>query len=422
MTIALLVLGLILFIGLVVVHEWGHFIMARRNGVEVEEFGIGFPPAFYKRRIKSKKGDYNFTLNWLPLGGFVKLKGEHDSDTEPGTFGAATLLAKTKIMAAGVVMNLVVAFVMLMLLAAVGIPKLIDNQFTIASDTKVVSNQIIVNFVEENSPASKSGIQQGDHLIAATAGQAPCMYKDLRTAGKTTDNLLCAADMDQVEKFAQSAHFAKATDLNEFTKQNQGKKVALLVTRDGQEYVATTTIRTTKEVNASQNTDNPKGYLGVGRADFTVQRSTWSSPIVAAGLIGQFTKLTFQGLGSAVGGLGKIIAGTASGNSEARVHGQTQASEQVSGPLGIFFILKDGSSLGINFILLVIAIISLTLAIMNILPIPALDGGRLWLTLITRGLKRPLSQEKEELINASGFAFLMLLIIVITIVDVRRFL
>jgi regulator of sigma E protease len=138
-------------------------------------------------------------------------------------------------------------------------------------------------------------------------------------------------------------------------------------------------------------------------------------------LLAQFTKLTFQGLGTAVAGLGKIIAGTLTGNTPARQNGQRQASEQVSGPVGIFVILRDGSALGINFVLMIIAIISLTLAIMNILPIPALDGGRLWLTLISRGLKRPLSQEKEELINAGGFIFLMLLILLITIVDVRRF-
>src|ERR1044071_4282268 len=103
MSIALLVVGILLFIGLVVVHEFGHFIMARRNGVKVEEFGIFFPPRLYKRKTK---GGWLFSFNLIPLGGFVRLKGEHDSDTEPGTFGAATLWVKTKIMAAGVVMNL----------------------------------------------------------------------------------------------------------------------------------------------------------------------------------------------------------------------------------------------------------------------------------------------------------------------------
>src|SRR5438270_8164863 len=106
MGILLFVVGIVLFIGLVVVHEWGHFIVARRNGVEVEEFGIFFPPRLYKRKTKA---GWTFSINALPLGGFVKLKGEHDSDTEPDSFGAATSWAKTKIMAAGVVMNLITA-------------------------------------------------------------------------------------------------------------------------------------------------------------------------------------------------------------------------------------------------------------------------------------------------------------------------
>src|SRR6188508_745555 len=109
MSIVLLVVGLLLFVGLVVIHEFGHFIMARRNGVDVEEFGIGFPPRAWSRRMPT---GYDFSINWLPLGGFVKLKGEHDADTEKGSFGAASLWAKTKIISAGVIVNLFVAVVM----------------------------------------------------------------------------------------------------------------------------------------------------------------------------------------------------------------------------------------------------------------------------------------------------------------------
>src|SRR5665213_2759553 len=122
MSIVLLVVGVVLFIGLVVVHEWGHFIVARRAGVEVEEFGIFFPPRLYKHKTKA---GWLFTINLLPLGGFVKLKGEHDSDTQPGTFGAASLWVKSKIMAAGVVMNLITALALLTILALIGMPKLI---------------------------------------------------------------------------------------------------------------------------------------------------------------------------------------------------------------------------------------------------------------------------------------------------------
>ncbi len=309
----LFILGLVLFVGLVVVHEFGHFIMAKRNGVEVEEFGIGFPPRLYKKKTK---GGWLFTINLLPLGGFVKLKGEHDTDTAPGTFGAASLLAKSKIMIAGVVMNLITAFVLLTILAAIGIPKLIDNQFTVKSDTKVTQTQIIIPVVEKGSPAAKAGIQQADHLLAAITGQQPCNYHSLKPADAKSANdaidLICPVDFDM---FPADTRLNGSKDLTKFTHAHAGQTVTFLVSRDGKQYAAQATLRSAKEVAASQNTNNPKGYLGVGPTDFVVQRSTWSSPVVAAGLIGQFTKLTYQGIGSALAGVGKIIAGAATGNS-----------------------------------------------------------------------------------------------------------
>src|SRR6185369_14605233 len=149
MSVLLLIIGILLFIGLVVVHEFGHFLAARRNGVDVEEFGIGFPPAAWKRTTKN---GFIFSLNWLPIGGFVKLKGENDSATEKGSFGAAPFATKTKIMLAGVGMNLVAAFVIFTALAWVGMPQLIDNQYAVQSDTKTVQRQVLVGYVENGSP------------------------------------------------------------------------------------------------------------------------------------------------------------------------------------------------------------------------------------------------------------------------------
>jgi regulator of sigma E protease len=387
----LLIIGLLLFVGLVVVHEFGHFIMARRNGVDVEEFGIGFPPKIWSRKMR---GGWLFSINLLPLGGFVRMKGEHDADDTKGSFGAASLGAKTKIMAAGVFLNLVTAIVLLMVLAWVGLPKLIDNQFTVKSDTKIIQNDVLVGEVEKGSPAAKAGLEVADRIVAiAPAGQPANsgIYK-----------------------------LQSADDLPRLTKKLAGQKVAIVISRHGQERQVATTLRSSQEVSASEKSASPKGYLGIYPGSYTLQRSTWSAPVVAVGLTAQFTKLTFEGLGKAVAGVGSMLAGAVTGNTQARQHGQTAASSQVSGPLGIFFILKEGGVFGYQFILLIIAVISLTLAIMNILPIPALDGGRLWLTLITHGIKKPLSQEKEELINGLGFLFLMMLIVLITIVDIQR--
>jgi regulator of sigma E protease len=373
MSIVLLIVGLLLFVGLVVVHEFGHFLVARRNGVEVEEFGIGFPPRAWKRKTKA---GFIFSLNWLPIGGFVKLKGEHDADTQPGTFGAATTWIKTKIMLAGVAMNLLAAFVLLTILAWVGMPQLIDNQFTVKSDTHIARNEVLIGFVEQGSPAQKAGLHQRDHLVKVGAP-------------------------------GHLQNVAAADQLPAMTQQYAGKKVAVEYTRSGQTHTTTIQLRSTADVNASKKTKEPKGYLGIAPTEYTLTRSTWSAPIVAAGLIKQFTIVTFQGLGTAVGAL---------------FHGDTaKASAQVSGPVGIVVLLRDGSLLGYQFVLMIIAIISLTLALMNVLPIPALDGGRLFLLLVSRLLRKPLTEAMEERIVGTGFAVLMLLVVLITIVDVKRF-
>jgi regulator of sigma E protease len=293
-------------------------------------------------------------------------------------------------MAAGVVMNAITAFVLFTILAIIGMPKLVDNQFTVKSDTKIASSQMFSGYVDPKSPADKVGLKAGDRLLS------------ISDSTKTVD-------------------LSGATMLPDVTEQFAGQKVHIVYSRQGEKHAADTTLLTKQAVAESKQKNDPKGYLGVVPSSYTMQRSTWSAPVVAGGVMVQFTGLTFEGLGRALGGLGGIVAGGVTGNHQARENAQTEASNQVSGPVGIYFILKDGSLLGLQFMLFIIAVISLTLAIMNILPIPALDGGRLWLTLITRGLGKPLSQRTEEIVTASGFAVLMLLIILITVVDVKRF-
>lgn len=366
MSIFLLVLAVILFIGLVVVHEWGHFIAARRNDVEVEEFGIGFPPKVYGKKVETKKSKFLFTFNALPLGGFVRLKGENDEDRRPHSFGAASLGTKVKVMLAGVGMNLIVAIGLFTFLALIGMPKLIDNQFTVASDTKVTRQaNIVAGEVDGSQPAGKAGVKQGDELVSMAG-----------------------------------VPITKPEQVGTIAKENAGKTIPVVIERNGQQQ----TIQV--QVN-SENKGN--GYVGVApqQDGIQLQRSTWSAPVVAVGLTGQLTQLTFKGLGTAVSSLAQ---------------GDTKtASEQVSGPVGIAVILERGSKIGLNFILFVIAILSLSLAIMNVLPIPALDGGRLFVLLLFRALNKPLTKEREEAIHGTGFVALMALFVLITVVDVQRF-
>ncbi len=395
MAVLLLIVGIVLFLGLVVVHELGHFLVARRNGVEAEEFGIFFPPKIWSRKIKGKKGrkGFEFSINALPLGGFVRLKGEHDSDTEPGTFGAASTWVKTKIMAAGVGMNLLAALVLFMILAWAGMPQLVDNQFTVKSDTKIVKDEVLVGNVQPGSPAAKIGLQGRDELLSLAPANNP----------------------QKVQKLSQ------ANKLPNVTKSLAGQTIMLSYVRNGATRTATVTLLNEKAVAASRNTSNPKGYLGIEPSEFTLQRSTWSAPIVAVGVAKQLTVLTLKGLWTAVHGLADIVAGALTRNHAAREAGQTAASSQVSGPVGIFVVLKDGSSLGYQFMLMIVAVISLSLAIMNVLPIPALDGGKIFLTYLSRLLRKPLTEEFENWVYGGSFVFLLLLIGLITIVDVKRF-
>ena len=374
----LVFIGFILILLLVVAHEAGHFFAARRNGIEVEEFGVGFPP---RAKVLTKKNGTEYTINWLPLGGFVKLKGENDSDTEPGSFGAASLPAKVKVMLAGVGMNFLIAYIMFTIIAVIGMPQLVENQFTVPSDTKVVEQQVLAGFVEPDSPAAKSGLQQNDQIVSITQ------------TGDCTD--------------CKSFALTEESQLSEATKSLADSEVDLIVIRGGDTKTLTTTLLDEQTVAASKETDNPKGYLGVVPTAFSTQRSTWSAPIVGAGLTIQFTQLTFQGLWS-------IITGLMQGDT-------AQATRQVSGVVGVGYIFSSASFLGPVFMLMIVAVISLSLAIMNLLPIPALDGGRLFVTLLYRAMKKPLTQQIEERIHGTGFVLLMVLFVLITIVDVNRF-
>ena len=394
MTIILMTIGILLFISLVVIHELGHFLAARRGGVDVEEFGIGFPPQAWKKHIQSPKGNYVFSLNWLPLGGFVRLKGEHDDATESGSLGAAPLFTKVKIMVAGVGMNLLAAFILFTLVAWAGMPRLpefaVENQFTVASDERLVAEArdmdvVLVGLVVEDSPAAAAGLAAGDELVAI--------------------------DGERINDAAR---------VSELTRQRAGETVSLLIApADEQPQVEKSIIL--NEAEAAET----EGYLGVipvsGQQGFTTVRYTWSAPIVAAGTMAQFTQLTFVGLGNALGGLWQYIASFASGDEQAREAGQMQATQQVTGPVGIVATLFAVSQEGFWLMLFIIALISLALAIMNILPIPALDGGRLFVTLIFHALRKPLHKNIEERIHATGFMLLIGLFIVITIVDIRRF-
>lgn len=368
----LFVFGIFAFIMLVVLHEFGHMVAAKRNGVVVEEFGVGFPPRAWGKKLRKKKGDDTlYSLNWLPLGGFVKLRGEHDDATSKGSFGAASLKTKVKILVAGVGMNFLTAWVLLTGLFLFGAPKLPFESLTfygkeqayVKSDTEVINSKTFIGSVSENSPASKAGINPGDVLVTVNG----------------------------VEPSAE-------TPLAEITSESAGKEVTVKFENEQGE---------TKEAKVQLREKGAEGgVLGVSAVESVRLRSTWSAPINALATMGQSTHATFAGIGYAISNL---------------VQGEgDKASEVVGGPVATVDAINNVSKSGLTDLILLIALISLSLGIMNILPIPALDGGRLFLILLFRFRGKVLTKEKEESINAWGMGILLLVVALITVVDIGR--
>lgn len=376
--------GLIILVILVVIHELGHGIVARRNGVVVEEFGIGFPPRAWGKRIKQSVLGKNvlISLNWLPLGGFVKLQGEHDSASGKGDYGAATYWQKTKILLAGVLMNWLAAVVLFTILAFVGLPKILPNQFSVPSDTVTSVEPLRVGEVEKDSPAQKAGLRNGDELL-----------------------LIGTRDVQS------------SSELSEATSNNKGKTVNVTYSRGDREYTVPVTLR--DKNSATQ------GYLGVRTTQRLSEiRATWSAPIVGVVTTAQLTGETFAALGKLVVSLGEGIGSRFSGDEAARKSGDEAfafAAGSVSGPVGILgVIFPQMQQAGLKPLLLLTAIISLSLAVMNVLPIPALDGGRWFTMTIFKLLKKPLTKEREEKIQTIGFVALLGLIVLVTIADVGK--
>ncbi len=404
-----IIIGLLILMFLVVAHEFGHFIMARRNGVKVNEFGICMPPRAIawvrktveetnpdgqtitrKKWVKIPKSEWQkpqkdlvFSINWLPIGGFCSMDGESAADKRKGTFGAASFWGKTKILFGGVVMNWLVAFVILTVLAWTGMPQFIPHQFYLGQDAKTVeiSRGIVVQDVLEASPAEAAGFLKDDEIIAIN--------------DKTVTN---------------------AADVTTFGKENAGQEVIYTIKRGDEE----------KQLTAKLNAADAPYALGISMASYsqTFIKSTWSAPIVGAGLTVQLTGETFKGLGDLVWNLVSGVARQFSPSDEVREEGRVDigtAGDSVSGPVGIVGVIFPAfASSGLTNLAFLTALISVSLACMNVLPIPALDGGRWLLIAIYKLRRKELSKETEEKIVSRAFMVLLALIVIVTALDILK--
>lgn len=354
-----IIVGLIILIFLVVVHELGHAVVAYRNGVVVEEFGVGFPPRVWKKKLKS---GVLFTLNLLPIGGYVKLQGEHDSARGKGDYGAATFWQKTKILFAGVVMNWLLAVVLLTILAITGMPKVLENQFSIPSDATTVYQPVEIIGLTKDYPAEKAGLKNGDQI--------------LKFNGENVDTY---------------------EELIQLSKDNKGETVNIIYKRGNVE----------KSIDITLKAESDKGYLGASLGQRELTRSTWSAPIVGVATTAQFTYETFKGLGTLISNLFS--------------QKYQEVSESVSGPIGIIgVVFPAAEQAGLTQLVFLTAIISLSLAVMNVLPIPALDGGRWFTIVVFKIFNKKLTKKREENIQLAGFIVLMGLVVLVTYADIAK--
>ena len=404
------ILGLLALVILVTAHEFGHFIAARKNGVEVEEFGICFPPrAIAWRKVKGKwrrlkKSEWDkapgegtiISLNWLPIGGFCQMKGENDDASEKGTFGKASYWSKTKILFAGVTANWIVAAVIFTALAFVGMPHFMENQFQVDIDTEVyITKPVTLESVEKDSPADNAGLQAGD------------VVKSMRVL--KCDNEECTEGVNERYEILTT------DDLLGFLDKYAGETVYMSFMRDENEMTASLNL----------NPSDKDYILGAAIDGELLYMSSWSSPIVGIGTTLQLTGETFKGLGQLIVNLFSGIVKQVNFDQNVRESGAEElqsAGDSVTGPVGIVGILfPNVAKTGGRSLAFLVAIISVSLACMNVLPIPALDGGRWLMITIARLRKKKLSKATEEKIVGRSFIVILILAVVITILDIMRF-
>jgi len=338
---------------LVVIHELGHFVTARLARVRVLEFGIGFPP---RAKVLRAKGETLYTLNWLPIGGFVKLEGEDGNDADdPRSFAAQGLPTKLVILVAGVVMNVVLAFVIFAGIALGGDPTM----------------GIRVQAVQPDSPGAEAGLVPGD-VIASINGRV-------------------------YNAFGNESIFL---DLRE----HAGETVTLGIEHvDGSSSDVTVTLRDEAAVAEG------RGAIGITQDIAITRRSVTYSPPEAIALGGQ---RTVEALGLIVGGLGQLV--------DSIVNRPTEPPP-VSGPIGIAVQIGDIFwQLGPIITLYVAGILSANLAVVNILPFPPLDGGRMLVITLKRLVGERISLRAERLTYLVGFVFLFAFLIWISGFDIAR--
>lgn len=354
---------LVLFV-LILVHEWGHFIVAKKTGMRVDEFGIGFPPKMYS----IKKGETEYSFNALPIGGFVRIYGENLEeipDDEPEkirAFGSRPRWAQALVLIAGVAMNVIFAWFLFFVTFIIGMPAAVDEKN--ATDEAV----LYVSGILPHSPLNEK-LPLGSEIVSISSA----------------DDKLIKPTPSKFTEFIQ-AH---------------GNET-LSISYKHKDDVGVVSVEPVKGLIAG---NEDKVAVGVSLAMVeTIHRSFFEA-------LTQSFVATYEGLINITVGLFTLIAGAFTGTADL---------SQVAGPVGIVGMVGDAADFGIVALLTFTAIISLNLAIINLLPIPALDGGRLVFVAIEAITRRPINPNWAGRLNLVGFALLMILMVVVTYNDIVR--
>ena len=350
-------LTIIFISALILVHEWGHFFAARALKVRVEEFGFGFPPRLFSR----VKNGVRYSFNLFPFGGFVKIFGEHgEGEQDPASFMSRPAWQRFIILAAGVGMNVALAWVLFTASAAMGLPQ-------IADDADMRSVPVSILGVVPGSPAATAGFKLGDQIL------------EMRGARDV------------------SLRIENEEDVRNFVEAYRGEEVLLVIRR--QDIVS--------EIIATPRAVSPEGEgpLGIALGRITIERVPWyRAPIAGFGALMRSTITISAGLWT----LGNALITTG------------HAPGEVSGPIGILLFARDSGALGIAYFLQFIGVLSVNLAVLNFLPIPALDGGRVLFLVIEKIKGRKISPSIENAAHTAGFVALVLLMLVITYRDIVK--
>ena len=347
---------------LIVVHELGHFIAAKLSGMRVDEFGLGYPP---RALTITTIGETSYTLNWLPFGGFVKIFGEDGGGADPRAFSKRPRILQAIVLAAGILMNLLFAYILITGALMFGTPRAL-SQSEIATAKNV---ELAVADVLPASPASRAGIVPGDSILRAVDRKGQWQAADPKSFSA----------------------FVAASD---------GEVLTLEVKHNG---VSTLVVAT--PASGLITSDPTRFALGVSVATIgIVPLSFWSALTQGATLTWGALTLTAQGLGHFFYGILTFSADLS----------------QVAGPVGIAGVVGSASTQGLGDLFSIMAIISINLALINLIPIPALDGGRLLFVLIESIIRRPIKPSIAQAVNTIGFVFLIVLMVVVTAHDVFK--